>query len=369
MPVYPGRRAGTHRVTVFHGRQHEWIVEGTKRDARAFEAKQRSELAAGEGLAKSRSVPRFSEFCEETYAPHARANLGAGTWANRIYPMAALVEHFGALRMDESWTVEIVDAYKKTRARGGIGPGTVNHELAILKTILAFGRKEHGLAVPKLHIARLRVAKRRVQVWSREEVRLLYGAASKWDPRLVPLLHFLFDTGCRKGELIAAEWSWVDWEMGILRIPATEAWSPKNGQPREVPLSTALLMTLRALPRQESSPAIFNSDLGRAFASFPEADWRVVRDKSGVSGAIHVTRHTFASHFLNVRPDLALLAQVLGHSTAYVTDLYGHLLPEHLERARDVVSFAPPGKGWAKGESLRTLAAALIEPRRRTRSV
>ncbi|HEY4013063.1 MAG TPA: site-specific integrase [Polyangiaceae bacterium] len=369
MPVYPGRRAGTHRVTVFHGRQHEWIVEGTKRDARDFEAKQRAELAAGERLAKKRSVPRFSEFCEEAYAPHARASLGASTWANRMYPMATLVEHFGALRMDESWTLERVDAYKRARTRVGIRPGTVNKELAILKTILAFARREHGLDVPKLKIARLKVPKRRVQVWSREEVRMLYAAASKWDPRLAPLLHFLFDTGCRKGELIAAEWSWVEWETALLRIPATEGWKPKNGEPREVPLSTALLVTLRGLPRNESSPAIFNSDLGRAFGTFPEADWRVVRDKSGVSGAIHVTRHTFASHFLKVRPDLALLAQVLGHSTAYVTEIYGHLLPEHLERARDVVSFAPPGKGWAKGESLRTLAAALVEPRRRTRPV
>jgi hypothetical protein len=33
---------------------------------------------------------------------------------------------------------------------------------------------------------------------------------------------------------------------------------------------------------------------------------------------------------------------VLGHSDTRVTKLYSHLLPEHLARARDAVSFAPP---------------------------
>jgi hypothetical protein len=36
-----------------------------------------------------------------------------------------------------------------------------------------------------------------------------------------------------------------------------------------------------------------------------------------------------------------LLAKVLGHSDVAVTNLYAHLLPEHLARARNVVSHAP----------------------------
>ena len=37
--------------------------------------------------------------------------------------------------------------------------------------------------------------------------------------------------------------------------------------------------------------------------------------------------------------DLFLVARLLGHSTAWVTERYAHLLPEHLERARAAVSF------------------------------
>jgi hypothetical protein len=36
------------------------------------------------------------------------------------------------------------------------------------------------------------------------------------------------------------------------------------------------------------------------------------------------------------------LAQVMGHSDITVTKLYSHLLPDHLERARNAVNFGSP---------------------------
>jgi len=60
-----------------------------------------------------------------------------------------------------------------------------------------------------------------------------------------------------------------------------------------------------------------------------------------LEGGPHTLRHSFATHFLQTRPDVYLLARVLGHSDVAVTRLYSHLLPDHLERARNAVSFAP----------------------------
>jgi hypothetical protein len=40
-------------------------------------------------------------------------------------------------------------------------------------------------------------------------------------------------------------------------------------------------------------------------------------------------------------PDLFLLAHVLGHSHQRVTELYAHLLPDHLARARNAVNLGP----------------------------
>jgi hypothetical protein len=59
-------------------------------------------------------------------------------------------------------------------------------------------------------------------------------------------------------------------------------------------------------------------------------------------GGPHKARHTFASHFLRARPDLFLLGRVLGRSHSRVTELYGHLLPDHLAEARNVEDVATP---------------------------
>jgi site-specific recombinase XerD len=59
-----------------------------------------------------------------------------------------------------------------------------------------------------------------------------------------------------------------------------------------------------------------------------------------IKGGPHRARHTFASHFLTAKPDLFLLGKLLGHSHTRVTELYSHLIPEHLAEARNVVSFA-----------------------------
>lgn len=66
------------------------------------------------------------------------------------------------------------------------------------------------------------------------------------------------------------------------------------------------------------------------------------RKRAGLSGGPHVCRHTFASHLLRACADLFLLAKLMGHSDTTVTRLYAHLLPDHLERARNAVDFASP---------------------------
>ncbi|AKU97966.1 hypothetical protein AKJ09_04630 [Labilithrix luteola] len=48
---------------------------------------------------------------------------------------------------------------------------------------------------------------------------------------------------------------------------------------------------------------------------------------------------TFASKFLERMPDLFALARITGHSHTRVTELYSHLLPDHLAATRNVVTY------------------------------
>ncbi len=56
-----------------------------------------------------------------------------------------------------------------------------------------------------------------------------------------------------------------------------------------------------------------------------------------ITGGPHKCRHTYASFFLQNRPDLFALGRVLGHSSARVTELYSHLLPDHLADVRAAI--------------------------------
>jgi integrase len=191
-----------------------------------------------------------------------------------------------------------------------------------------------------------------VKVWNGEQIDRLFEAARVEAPELVGVLVFLVNTGCRKGEAIAAEWSWIDWERDLIRIPVTEFWRPKSGRPREVPLSRAVRAALTG-PRQHEQ-WLFPNRHGARYACFPEEQWRAVRDAAGLVGGPHTLRHTFSSHFLAAVPDMFLLAQILGHSHTRISELYSHLLPGHLDRAKNAVDLAPRVVAAAPG--FRTMA-------------
>lgn len=192
----------------------------------------------------------------------------------------------------------------------------------------------------QLRVRKLRQTSRRVHCWSSSDVRRLLATCARVDAELVPLLVFLLNTGCRKGEAIAALWTWV--RGSTLAIGAYEGWAPKNRRPREVPLSDALVALLRGLPRR--SRWIFPSSGGRRFRRFPADRLAPVVRAARLRGSPHTCRHTFASLFLASGGSLFDLSVILGHSSTRTTELYAHLLPGHLERARNAVNLDARGR-------------------------
>lgn len=185
------------------------------------------------------------------------------------------------------------------------------------------------------------------------------------------LVRFLAETGCRRSEGINLLWSRVDLKTGMARI-----WSDADGddedggdgyevksREREVTLPDGLVHVLKEQKlRVGDSPWVFPVRTNRAsrgdkaktkgekYAAWPKHTWaralakatelRRKTDKAApeIVGGPHRLRHTFASLFLAVKPDLFALGRVLGHSHTRVTELYSHLLPDHLAATRNVVT-------------------------------
>lgn len=338
MANYPGRRRSTRRIVIWsRGRSHEWIVSGTKADGAAFEARKRLELQSAE--TERRSVPRISEFCLGEYRLFAETNLRRTTWhRGRKYQVATIIEHLGELRLTDLSTAAI-ERFKRERAQQ-VMASSVNNDLRVLIGILNYARKL-GYPVAPVKILGLKTPAGRVHVWTTAELEAIFTATRSIYAPLLPMLVFLANTGCRKGESIAAEWSWVDFDESLIRIPANEIWRPKSGKAREVPMSDAVRAILSSVSQFERKRWVFPNRNGGRYKEWPKDLFAEIRDRAGVTGGPHTFRHTFASHFLQTVPDLFLLSQVLGHSHTRVTELYSHMLPGHLERARNAVNVAP----------------------------
>jgi integrase len=336
MPVYPGRRPGTYRVVVYaHRRNNERTVRGTRRAALLFEAQLRLELGAHDEPA-DRAGLTLSQLCER-YLSAQRTELRASTWRVRRSQLVAACAVLGPELPAHECTTARVEDYRARRA-AMVRRSTVNNELRALGTALRWARS-NGIRAAEPKAKRLRLDAPRVRAWSPAEVQRLLAAAHATSPVLLDMLVMLLNTGLRRGELLAAEWSWVDWRRKLLCLPCSDDWGPKSRAAREVPLSKPALVVLRRL-RQPSGP-VFRRALGTRYVDWPKDWWLPARTAAGLTGGVHQTRHTFASMFLRRRPDLPLLGRILGQSTLRVTERYTHMLPGHLAEGRNVVLVAP----------------------------
>lgn len=348
MPIYK-KGPGSYLVRLYRaGKPKSWVIHGTRKEAESFEASRLLELEAI-GPTEYRTAPGFSTFCLGRYRVYAEAHLKAGTWRNRQYQIATLIEFFGQKPIDRI-TSSDVERFQHERLKL-VSPVKVNDDTKVLRAILRYAIQQ-GIPArcPDFKALPERKTKGRVKVWTTAEVEAIYRALDKTPARrrLIPMLATMLNAGLRKGEVLALEWSAVDLNAGALLIYPNEEWQPKNGEPREVPIGRVLRGILESLPR-DSKRWVFPvsrrqkgaQEPGR-YAQWPQNTFDAAIRDAGVGGSPHVARHTYASHFLSSRPDLFLLAQVMGHSHTRVTELYSHLLPEHLERARDAVSLGPP---------------------------
>lgn len=378
MPVYENTlRKGPNGEKVWrivvssHGRPHETTrTGGTKKQWETFERKLKLDLdaAGAPSLVPQSAAANLLTFSRGEYATHAKAHLGKDTWKVRRFQLAQICgEHvyedhgrkvtvcLGSLKLTQLITERFED-YKLARLAEGASPVTINTELAKAQAVMTYAKHLRiPVASPKIILLPER-KKGRVKFWTLEQLAKLFAALEREAPDLLPIVVFLTNTGCRKGEALACEQAWIDLDANMIRIEPNAYWQPKDGEPREIPISSSLRPWLE---RAMVTPGkyVFTTSrrsMGREektrWACWPKRAFDRARTAAGLVGGPHKLRHTFASHFLKGKPDMFLLAKVLGHSTAYVTELYSHLLPDHLAEARDVVNVSP-GVGPATMEA------------------
>jgi integrase len=154
----------------------------------------------------------------------------------------------------------------------------------------------------------------------------------KLDPFAVAAIRLLILTGARLREILDAQWSYVDFERGILFLPDS-----KTGR-KPVYLSAATQAVLAALPRIEGNPHVIAGAKDGAPRSDLNRPWAAVRRAAGLEGVrLHDLRHSFASIGAGASMGLPIIGKLLGHSQAATTARYAHLDADPLRRAVDTI--------------------------------
>lgn len=169
---------------------------------------------------------------------------------------------------------------------------------------------------------------------SRDECRRLIDACEDQDLKAAVLL--ALHAGLRKGEVLAAKWSWVDLSAGLLHVQTDDDWTPKDRSDRTIPLSGELRDFLAdrqlTLKKDYLLGYIVKPDK-------PSEKWRnrwefrkpyaKAMAAAGIEGAsFHDLRRTFASLHVVAGTPLYVVAKWLGDGHAVVERHYAHLVAQ-----------------------------------------
>lgn len=189
-----------------------------------------------------------------------------------------------------------------------VAPASVRREMNLLRSVLEVARKEWGwlrrnpiddVRRPSPPASR----KRRVSQAEAEAVALALGydgGVPETDSQRIALAWlFALETAMRSGEILGL--TWADVGEKSVALPAT-----KNGDKREVPLSSRAREILALLPRDGST--VFNLD-----ARSRDALFRKARNRTGIADLHFHDSRAEAIWRLSKKLDVMELARVIGH--------------------------------------------------------
>ncbi|PYG33096.1 tyrosine-type recombinase/integrase [Pelagimonas varians] len=214
------------------------------------------------------------------------------------------VDPLGKIRMCDLSADDLAD-WRDKRLRQ-VAPGTVRRERNLMSAILTQARREWRYidANPMADVSAPKEPPPRDRLVSDDELEKLVfvagGDLSTKRARAIHAFRFALETGMRAGEILSLHADALDLDQRVAYLSRT-----KNGDSRDVPLSTEAVLLIGALPNQERLFDMSSADL--------DAAWRRIRDRAGIDGlTFHDSRHSAVTK-LSRKLDVLALARMIGH--------------------------------------------------------
>lgn len=247
----------------------------------------------------------------------------------------------------------VTDLTRKGNLRTGAGlaASTVNSVISVLQGSL---RQAYELGLLDEYTAdkikRPKTKEKQITCFTPEEQKKIEKAVM--DDKRIKMFGVLLTlyTGLRIGELLALEWSDVDFKKGEINVNRSCHDSKKDDQycrvcedpktetsKRIIPVPKQLLPHLREVKKKNRSQYVVgDGDKIISIRSYQYSFSLLLKRLEIPHKGFHSLRHTFATRALECGMDVRTLSEILGHKNPSVTlNRYAHSLLSHKHAAMD----------------------------------
>ncbi len=250
------------------------------------------------------------------------------------YRVKMFKELFGRRYIDD---LKYTDAEKwlNERVANGKAINTINRDMKPLKWIMDYAVTKGYLKInPFKELKELKGGNIRVRWMTEQEIHLLVNSAKTLgDSDLIDIIIVGLNTGFRKGNLerLTAR------DVSNNRLTASKT---KSGKPYDVPISPALVPTLKRLIAEHPTGVLLDSKgLDLRFREVAKYAGLYHDKHDPLNVTIHTLRHTFAALYLKRGGDIYKLSKLLGHSSIAITEkVYAHICPKELDAQAPLIS-------------------------------
>jgi integrase len=227
-----------------------------------------------------------------------------------------IVPKLGNKPIGEITRAEVVEFLDGLERRHGLRH-QVNRCRETLRAIFAFAIERELITVnPVIGVSKRKVEIPRDRTLSRDELASLWRTVDKLPELPRAYFRVVLLTGARRNEVGRMQWSELDLDAALWRLPAERN---KSARLLEIPLSTPVVETLRMLPRV--GPLVFTLNGKQAMTLHPWIE-RVRRDAGLINARLHDLRRTVRTGLSELGIPFDVAERVLNHAMPGLQSVY-----------------------------------------------
>jgi len=249
-----------------------------------------------------------------------------------------LRESVGHLRLDEVDVGKVQELKasldgRSNRYKKPLALKTRNNIIAVLAHALNYA-EEAGVIDAAPRVRPFKFQRPEIETLDFDEWPRMLEAAAKDGQGMYAACLLAGEAGLRLGEILALRWEDLDLVTGRLTVcrqlrKGFEV-TPKGGRRRVVPLTSAIVSTLKYLPQVRRGRVICTPNgESVAQAALKHGIYRVCRRAGLPERGWHALRHSFATNLAHFGVNPWRLQAWLGHSKINMTMRYVHHVAEH----------------------------------------